>query len=84
VFCGKVDAKAFDWDRLWDKVRAQCGLEDRNFHQLRHGAGSAMARKGLGQAQIMKLMGHKSLAASAKYMHLNLADKQAALDRVFD
>ncbi|HSW22525.1 MAG TPA: site-specific integrase [Burkholderiaceae bacterium] len=84
VFCGKVDAKAFDWDRLWDKVRAQCGLGDRNFHQLRHGAGSAMARKGLGQAQIMMLLNHRSLAASAKYMHLSLSDKQDALDRVFD
>ena len=40
VFCGKNPARAHDWRRLWKKVTAECGLGDRNFHQLRHGCGS--------------------------------------------
>lgn len=83
VFCGKNPAVAHDWRRLWKKVAEQAGLGDRNFHQLRHGAGSAFAKAGLGQAQVMKLMGHKSLAASARYMHLSLEDKRDAIDKVF-
>src|SRR5205085_7662852 len=83
VFCGKNPARAHGWRRLWKKVTAECGLGDRNFHQLRHGCGSALAKNGLGQAQVMKLMGHKSFAASARYMHLSIDDKREALDRVF-
>jgi integrase len=68
---------------LWIKVCAEAGLPGRNFHQLRHGCGSALASAGVGQAQIMAVMGHRTLTASARYMHANASDKIAVVDRVF-
>ena len=68
---------------LWVKVCTEAGLPGRNFHQLRHGCGSALATAGVGQAQIMAIMGHRTLTASARYMHQNASDKLAVIDRVF-
>ncbi|WP_295391872.1 site-specific integrase [uncultured Thiodictyon sp.] len=68
---------------LWTKVCTEAGLPGRNFHQLRHGCGSALATAGVGQAQIMAIMGHRTLTASARYMHQNASDKLAVVDRVF-
>jgi hypothetical protein len=36
-----------------------------------------------GTAEIMAIMGHRTLTASARYMHQNAADKLSVVDRVF-
>lgn len=82
VFEGKP-GRAFSFRGLWRKVCTEAGLPGRNFHQLRHGCGSALATAGVGQAQIMAIMGHRTLTASARYMHQNANDKRAVVDRVF-
>jgi integrase len=83
VFCNRQPLAVFDFDRLWDKAFEHAGLERRNFHQLRHGFGSALASANTSQATIMKLMGHKSLVASKRYLHLQTEEKRAALERAF-
>lgn len=83
VFAGR-GGKAFGFRNLWGKVVAAAGLPGRNFHQLRHGCGHALATAGVNQAQIMALMGHKTLAASARYMHHNTRDKAEIVAKVFD
>jgi integrase len=82
VFEGKVGAP-FDVRRLWDRVCREAGLPGRNFHQLRHGCGSALAAAGASQAQIMAVLGHRTLTASRRYIHQNVDDKRAVVDRVF-
>jgi integrase len=82
VFAGRAD-RAHNFRGLWIKVCTEAGLPGRNFHQLRHGCGSALATAGVGQAQIMAIMGHRTLTASARYMHQNASDKLAVVDRVF-
>ena len=82
VFAGK-NGRPFQFRRLWDQVCTEAGVPGRNFHQLRHGCGSALASAGVGQAQIMAIMGHRTLTASARYMHQNAADKMQVVDRVF-
>lgn len=82
VFEGRA-GRAFGFRRLWARVCTEAGLPGRNFHQLRHGCGHAMATAGVGQAQIMAAMGHRTLTASARYMHANADDKRAVVDRVF-
>jgi hypothetical protein len=42
-----------------------------------------MAKAGVSQANIMSIMGHRSLNASKRYMHLNVAGKQDVVSRVF-
>lgn len=82
VFAGRK-GRPFHFRVLWNKVCAEAGLPGRNFHQLRHGCGSALASAGVNQAQIMAVMGHRTLTASARYMHQNASDKRAVVDRVF-
>ena len=82
VFCNKWGAP-FHWRKLWDKLTKEAGLDGHNFHLLRHGAASTLAANGASQAQIMAHLGHTTLAASRRYLHLNVADKQALAARVF-
>jgi integrase len=82
VFEGR-DGKPFGFRRLWARVCTEAGLPGRNFHQLRHGCGHAMATAGVGQAQIMAILGHRTLSASARYMHADATDKLNTVDRVF-
>ena len=73
----------FNYRTLWGKVCKEAGYEGRTFHWLRHGCGSALATAGVSQAQIMQVMGHRTLVASARYMHSNVNDRQAVIGRVF-
>jgi integrase len=75
--------QAFHWRKIWDQVTAEAGFAGYHFHLLRHSCGSAMAKAGVSQANIMSIMGHRSLAASRRYMHLNVAGKQDVVSRVF-
>jgi len=83
IFAGR-SGKPFGFRSLWVRVVEAAGLPGRNFHQLRHGCGHALATAGVNQAQIMALMGHKTLTASARYMHHNVSDKQQIVAKVFD
>lgn len=82
---GNRYGKPYDIRRLWERCQRQTGLNDgRTFHSLRHGFGYTAAQSGAGQAQIMGLMGHRSLGASQRYMHSSVGDKLTAIDRMFD
>ena len=82
VFAGRT-GRAFHFRRLWERVCTEAGLPGRNFHQLRHGCGSALAQAGVGQAQIMAVLGHRTLSASARYMHHSTDDKRAVIEKAF-
>ncbi|WP_078119608.1 tyrosine-type recombinase/integrase [Thiosocius teredinicola] len=83
IFAGRT-GRPMHFRALWNKVVIEAGLAGRNFHQLRHGCGHALATAGVNQAQIMALMGHKTLSASARYMHHNTRDKAEIVAKVFD
>lgn len=80
---GNRHGKPFHFKHIWVRTCALAGLPGRNFHQLRHGCGSALALGGTNQAQIMAVMGHRTLKASERYMHLNTDDQRAVVDKVF-
>ena len=83
VFASYRNDGPFNYRTLWGKVCKEAGYEGRTFHWLRHGCGSALATAGVSQAQIMQVMGHRTLVASARYMHSNVNDRQAVVGRVF-
>jgi integrase len=83
IFAGRT-GRPLQFRSLWVRVVEAAGLPGRNFHQLRHGCGHALATAGVNQAQIMALMGHKTLSASARYMHHNTRDKAEIVAKVFD
>lgn len=83
VFRGRRGNRAHNFRKLWALVCVEAGLPGRNFHQVRHGTGSYLAAKNVNQAGIMAVMGHRTLAASRRYMHHNTDDKRAITARVF-
>lgn len=80
---GNSRSGRYQFRRLWDSVCTEAGLPGRNFHQLRHGCGAALASAAVNQTQIMAVMGHRTLTASARYMPSNTSDKQRVVDHVF-
>lgn len=82
VFAGRT-GKPFQHRNLWLKTVEQADLPGRTFHWLRHSCGTELARQGVSQAQIMAVMGHKTLVASARYIHANVNDRRAVVDKVF-
>ena len=68
--------------RLWQQVAEAAGLPKVTAHWLRHSCGTEMAQAGCSQPQIMAQLGHKTLTASARYMHSNAEYQRQALNRV--
>ena len=83
VFKSYLNDKSFNYRTLWGKVCKEAGYDGRTFHWLRHGCGSALASAGVAQAQIMQVMGHRTLTASARYIHSNVDDRRDVVGRVF-
>jgi integrase len=54
--------------RIWNKVRAQVGLPDLHFHDLRHVGNTLAASTGASLKELMTRMGHASPRA-ALYQH---------------
>ncbi|MCG6897418.1 MAG: site-specific integrase, partial [Thiocapsa sp.] len=51
VFASHRTGRPYQFRALWERVTTEAGLPGRNFHQIRHGCGSALAQAGVGQAQ---------------------------------
>lgn len=83
IFKSYRSEKPFNHRALLQKVCKEAGFEGRTFHWLRHGCGSALANAGVSQAQIMQVMAHRTLTASARYMHSNVEDRKSVVERVF-
>jgi integrase len=80
---GNRSGKPYTYRPLWTRIAEEARLAGRVFHELRHGHGYQLARAGVSQQLIMASMGHKTLAASARYAHASVADKKAVIERVF-
>jgi len=80
---GNKSGRPFVYTSLWKHIAAEARLPDRVFHELRHGHGYRLAQAGVSQQMIMQSMGHRTLAASARYAHASIDDKKAVIERVF-
>lgn len=85
----KLDGRVFTIreNREWfDKAKREAGIRDLGWHQLsRHTAGSRLAANNANQKVIQEVLGHKTIAMSARYTHLSKAhvwsEMNAALSR---
>ncbi|MBI5633243.1 MAG: site-specific integrase [Nitrospirae bacterium] len=71
----------------FDQAREGAGISDLHFHDLRHTYGSRLYHMGVDLYTIKKLMGHKSLKMTERYVHENLEVLQpsaVALDKFYD
>lgn len=72
--------KAYPIDAVWTRAKAQAGVEDFRFHDLRHSAASFLAMHGATPLQIGAILGHKSLSMVGRYSHLNTSDMADLLE----
>ena len=66
----------------WRTLRAAAGLDDVRLHDLRHSSASVAAADGLSLPLIGSLLGHSSVATTARYAHLADDPRQSAARRI--
>jgi integrase len=77
----KPDGTAYgNWRRSFETACRQAGIKDFRFHDLRHCFGSYLGMAGYNSYTIMALMGHKTLAMSARYTHISNDILKTAVD----
>lgn len=57
------------YERGWRKVRAEVGLPDLRFHDLRHLAGTLLAEGGVQERVIQAYLGHATIQMTQRYTH---------------
>jgi integrase len=67
---------------VWERLRAEAGLEGVRLHDLRHTFASWGAGMGLGLPLIGALLGHSDSATTAKYAHLAADPTRKAGSRI--
>jgi integrase len=83
VFCGNVSGKPLVNIRgTWNKVRTLAGIPDVRIHDLRHSFASFALKKGVDLYTVSKLLGHKNIATTTRYAHLELEHLKAATNKV--
>lgn len=56
----------------WNKIRRLAGLEDVRIHDLRHTFASLAIKQGVDLYTVSKLLGHKHIATTTRYAHLEM------------
>ena len=83
----KLDGRVFAIreNREWfEKAKREAGICDLVWHQLsRHTAGSRLAANNANQRVIQDVLGHKSIAMSARYTHLSKAHISNEMNAAF-
>lgn len=64
----------------WEDVREQAGMRDYRWHDNRHTFCSRLAMRKVNLVAIKELAGHKTLAITARYAHLDDGAKREAVD----
>jgi integrase len=77
-----LQGSVMEVNRDWLKVRAKAGLPaDLTLHGLRHSAGTVAILAGLSTAEVQKLLRHRNINTTAKYIHLAEASRSRLQDR---
>jgi len=66
-----IERPRADLSRPWTRIRAHAGLDDLRIHDLRHSFASVGTGAGMGLPIIGKLLGHKQVATTQRYAHLD-------------
>ncbi len=83
VFCGNIPGKPLvNINGTWRKVRILAGIPDVRLHDLRHSFASFALKKGVDLYTVSKLLGHKNIATTTRYAHLELEHLKDATNKV--
>ncbi len=75
VFCGsKAGYHLIKVHNTWNRIRKKAGIPDVRIHDLRHSFASFALKKGVSLYGVSKLLGHKNIATTTRYAHLELEE----------
>lgn len=70
------------FNELWQRARDRAGLKDIRFHDLRHTAATRMTDAGVDPFTVQAILGHSSLAMTARYSHATSERTRAAAEKL--
>jgi len=79
VFKGYCEGAPWSLHSAWQRVRANAGLANFRFHDLRHTVASYLTQGGAGLAQVADALGHKTLVMARRYSHQSAEHVRATL-----
>ena len=84
VCCGKrPNAPIKSIGDTWQALRKKAGIPDVRLHDLRHSFASFALKNGVDLYTVSKLLGHKNIATTTRYAHLELGALKEATNKVF-
>lgn len=84
VFGGeKFGCAIYGVGNFWISLRGKLGLEDVRLHDLRHSFASFALKQGVDLYTVSKLLGHKNIATTTRYAHLELDHLKEATNKIF-
>jgi len=73
VFYGKVPGQPIvEIKRAWGTILKRADIKDFRIHDLRHSFASFALKKGVPLVHVSKLLGHRNIATTMRYAHLEL------------
>ena len=72
--------------RLFERLKRRAGLQDSRItlHGLRHGCASQLVANGVDVCTVQKLLGHRSLDTTMRYLHTTDFRKREAVETLPD
>ena len=68
--------------RFWYLVRRRAGIEDVRLHDLRHNFASHAVMQGVPLPTVARLLGHRNVSMTLRYVHVADSDVEAAAERI--
>jgi integrase len=72
--------RPYNFNKAWLGIKADIGVGDLRFHDLRHEAVSRLVEGGLSDQEVAAISGHKSMQMLKRYTHLRAEDLVGRLD----
>lgn len=67
------------WYRKWQKAKAEAGVQDFRFHDLRHTTATRIMRRTGNIKAAGKLLGHTDIRTTSRYAHVSQEDLRAVM-----
>jgi integrase len=84
VFCAPRVGFLRNFSRNWYPALRKAEIPDFRWHDTRHTAASRLVMAGVDLYTVKEILGHKTLAMTARYSHLSPGHQRQALERLAD
>lgn len=68
-----------DFRRLWNKAKADAGIENFRFHDLRHTVATRLAKNNIPITTIKEILAHSDVSTTMRYSHAVSSDEIKAI-----